>query len=560
MISQWKIKLLMAWPALALLGVGIPCRAAGDIVLWQFQDRQPGVQESRASTVDSQGNLIITGYSDDAGHDDFYTIKVSSDGQTILWSARYDHPQGDDWAVAVAVDGHDDVIITGFLYNGVNDDIAVIKYDGATGAPKWAAPFVLNGTANGYDMPRSLTIDALDNIYVAGYSQSGGSTAEDGILFKLSPDGPTGDGTPIWQFHYNGPASAEDRFDSVTAGPEGVAVTGHATVMHPDNRQDFDYLTIKLDYDGHTLWQKLFDNGSGNDLAGFGGMDAEGNVVITGEGMTGSRHDLITIKYAAIDGQQQWLTRYSAGSPNIARGLVVDGDGEVYVTGNTFTNGGKDDFYTARYAKTNGVPVWERLFDSGANNTDVPQALATDSTGGLYVTGYTHKADTQDDDFQTLKYNKANGNQIWQQAQDGPPVGGSEQPVGVAVALGISADGNVYVGGWSQQGNDLDYFAVKYNADLLNAPTSLTAQVVSQTRVDLAWQDNSNLPGNEDSFCIERCQGFACSDFTELTCAVPQDQTTYSDTTVSADAWYSYRVKGKSAALGYSLPTAPARS
>lgn len=554
-----KISVMTMVVVMGLLGSISLAQAAGDIFVWQFQHSQPGIQEAKASTVDSQGNLIITGYTNTGADDDFYTIKVSSDGQTVLWSSRYTHPQGDDWTVAVAVDGNDDVIVTGFVANGVNNDIAVIKYDGATGAQKWTAPYIFNGTANGNDIPKALAVDSLNNIYVAGYSQNGGSTSDDGLLLKLSPAGPNPDGTPIWQAHFNGTASSDDRFYTIAVGMDGIAVAGYTAVMHSGSRLDFDYLTIKFDYNGTIVWQKTYDNGTGNDLTYFTGMDLEGNVIITGEVLTGSRHDMLTIKYAAADGQQLWSTAYSGGSPNIPKGLVVDTDGETYLTGNTFTVTGKDDFYTARYAAANGAVVWEQIFDSGTDNTDIPHALAVDHSGGLYVTGYTHKAATGDDDFQTLKYNKINGNQIWQQAQDGPPVGGNEQPVGVAVALAVTADGHVYVGGWSQQAiDDLDYFAVKYNADLLNAPSSLTATVTSPTSVDLAWQDNAAIPNNEDNFCIERCQGFGCSDFLEITCAVAQDQTTYTDNTVTNDSWYAYRVTAISSSKGYSLPTTPA--
>ena len=565
--TERKTQVMVIWFALlTVLGWAASSRAAEDVFIWQFQHSQPGIQEARASTVDAHGNLIITGYTDTSGNDsdaDFYTIKISSNGQTVLWAARYTNPLGDDWAKAVAVDSNDDVIITGFRSNGINTDIAVIKYDGATGAQKWAAPYIFNGAANGNDEPMALAIDALNNIYVAGYSQNGGATADDGLLFKLTPAGANPDGTPIWQVNFNGAASGEDRFNSVSVGVDGIVVAGHTTVMHSGSRLDFDYLTIKFDYSGAMLWQKTYDNGTEDDLAYAAGLDQGGNVIVTGEVLSGSRHDMRTIKYAANDGHELWTRTYSGGSPNIPRGLVVDSDGEVYLTGNTFTISGKDDYYTARYAGANGAVVWEQVFNSGGDNVDVPQALAVDHTGGLYVTGYTHKATTNDDDFQTLKYNKANGNQIWQQAQDGPPPpqGSNEQPVGVAVALAVTADGNIYVGGWSERVidnvDDLDYFAVKYNADLLNSPTGLTATVTSPTRIDLAWQDNSADPNNEDNFCVERCQGFACNDFTEITCAVARNQTVYTDNAVSRDSWYSYRITAKNAAKGYSLPTAP---
>ena len=552
MMRQVKIKVMICWAVLALISSVSAVQAEDQILVWQFQDAKAGIQEAQASTVDSDGNLIITGYTDTAGNDDFYTIKVSSLDHTVLWAARYDHPQGDDWAVAVAVDGNDDVIVAGHINNGVNTDIAVIKYHGTTGIPVWTAPYVLNGPANGDDMPRALAVDALNNIYVAGYSNSGSSAGDDGILFKLGPDGPNPDGTPFWQVHFDGSAHNNDRFNSISIGAGGVAVAGYSTVMHSGNRQDYDYLTMKFDSLGNLLWQMTYDSGSDNDQASYVGMDTAGNVIVTGEAMSGGQQNMVTIKYAAADGAQSWITPYSAGTHNSPKGLVVDSDNEVYLIGDTFTNSGKDDFYTARYAGGDGAPVWERVFDSGNSNSDMPQALALDRTGGLYVTGHTHIDATGDDDFQTLKYNKANGNQIWQQ---GPPVGGNQQPVGVAVALGVTADGNVYVAGWSQPTtNDVDYFAVKYKADLMNAPTGLTATVVNQTCVSLSWQDNSSSP-NEDNFCIERCQGFACNDFTELTCGIGRDQIAYTDCSVTADTWYSYRVKGKSNVLAYSLPS-----
>ncbi|MBU4153110.1 MAG: DUF2341 domain-containing protein [Proteobacteria bacterium] len=554
---QRNILVMLFGLALVLVGSVSFSQAAGDLFIWQFSHSQPGIQEAKASAVDSLGNLVITGYTNSGGDDDWYTIKLSSDGQSVLWTARYANPQGDDLAVAVAVDGNDDVIVTGYVFNGVNKDIAVIKYDGANGNQQ-GEPFIMNGVANGDDLAQALAVDALNNIYVAGYSHTGTSAGDNALIFRLGPGGPNPDGTPIWQVNYNGAANGDDRFTTVIAGVSGIAVAGHSRVMHSGGREDFDYLTMKIDATGTTLWQKNYDHGSENDLAYYVGMDQFGNVIVTGEVLAGGQHDMRTIKYAGGDGQQLWARSYSGGSPNIPRGLVVDSDGEVYLAGNTFTNNGKDDFYTARYAGASGVVVWEKVFDSGANNSDIPQALAVDQTGGLYVTGYTHKAVDGDDDFQTLKYNKENGNLIWQQAQDGPPAGGNQQPVGVAVALSITADGNVYVAGWSQIATeDLDYYAVKYSADLLNSPTGLISTVVSQTRVDLVWQDNSNPPNNEDTFCVERCQGFGCGDFVEITCSVPQDQTTYSDTSVIRDIWYTYRLKGKSVALGYSLPTAP---
>jgi len=67
-------------------------------------------------------------------------------------------------------------------------------------------------------------------------------------------------------------------------------------------------------------------------------------------------------------------------------------------------------------------------------------------------------------------------------------------------------------------------------------PSDLTATAVSATQIDLAWHDNS---GDEQGFRIERSlDGFA---FTEIA-TVNTNVTTFSDTTVSPDTLYFYRV------------------
>jgi fibronectin type 3 domain-containing protein len=70
-------------------------------------------------------------------------------------------------------------------------------------------------------------------------------------------------------------------------------------------------------------------------------------------------------------------------------------------------------------------------------------------------------------------------------------------------------------------------------------PTALTALTIGDTKIDLAWTDNS---GNEDGFEVERCVGVGCSDFT-LLIALGSDVTAYLDNTTSLGNSYSYRVR-----------------
>ncbi len=71
-----------------------------------------------------------------------------------------------------------------------------------------------------------------------------------------------------------------------------------------------------------------------------------------------------------------------------------------------------------------------------------------------------------------------------------------------------------------------------------DAPTNLTAQVVSPTQIDLSWADNSD---NESDFRIERLPG-GSSSWSQIA-TVDANATTYSNTGLSCGTSYSYRVR-----------------
>jgi len=96
---------------------------------------------------------------------------------------------------------------------------------------------------------------------------------------------------------------------------------------------------------------------------------------------------------------------------------------------------------------------------------------------------------------------------------------------------------------------------------LPDAPSELAASAISSSRIDLTWQDNSD---NESGFSIERRTG---SGLYSQVATVGAGVTSYSDTSLSGDTTYYYRVKayntaGDSAysneASATTLPPSPA--
>jgi hypothetical protein len=80
-----------------ILSVGLCATAFGTdgTILWQYGDSQAGVQEARASAVDSLGNVVVTGYQNVAGNDNYWTVKFKADGSGVAWRAAYDRVGGE---------------------------------------------------------------------------------------------------------------------------------------------------------------------------------------------------------------------------------------------------------------------------------------------------------------------------------------------------------------------------------------------------------------------------------------------------------------------------------
>ena len=125
--------------------------------------------------------------------------------------------------------------------------------------------------------------------------------------------------------------------------------------------------------------------------------DSSGNVYVTGNsfGLTGITSaggvDLFVIKYDS-SGAKQWTRQLGTSSGDYANGIATDSSGNVYVNGDTWggldgnTNAGGDDIFVVKYNST-GVKQWTQQL--GSSNSDYAQGTSTDSSGNVYLTGYT---------------------------------------------------------------------------------------------------------------------------------------------------------------------------
>ena len=137
-----------------------------------------------------------------------------------------------------------------------------------------------------------------------------------------------------WEARYDGPASGADGGHRLAVDQAGnVYVTGESAGVNTFD----DYATIKYDSSGHQLWEARYNGlGNGYDRAYALVIDGEGNVYVTGasQGYIESHLDYLTVKYDTL-GNQLWVARYNGplSGEDVPYAIALDRWGNVYVTG-----------------------------------------------------------------------------------------------------------------------------------------------------------------------------------------------------------------------------------
>jgi uncharacterized delta-60 repeat protein len=434
------------------------------IALWTNRYSGPGYSNSRPTgmVLDGSGNILVTGYSYTNYNDaNYITIKYSGAG-VPLWINRYDGPGTNDArGYAVAVDSGENVYVTGYSIdtNGFSD-CATIKYSGA-GLALWTNFY--NGPSDGPDVADAVAVDSAGNCFVTGYSgnsDNGRAGAVDYLTIAYS-----GAGTALWTNRYNGPGTNIDQANAVAVdGAGNVFVTGYSYGASTTNSAD--YATIKYSGSGVPLWTNRYDGpGTNVDQASALVVNGSGDVAVTGYSYNASGSaDYATIKYSAA-GIPLWTNRYNGpgNSTDQSVAAAADSSGNVLVTGYSYgtSTASSADYATIKYSSA-GIPLWTNRYNGPGNNIDQAAAVAVDGNGNVLVTGYSYSTSTASSaDYATIKYS-AGGAPLWTNRYNGPG-NNIDQPAAVAV----DGDGNVLVTGYSYSSStasSADYATIKYSA------------------------------------------------------------------------------------------------
>jgi uncharacterized delta-60 repeat protein len=353
-----------------------------------------------AIAVDSSGNVYVTGYSTGSTTlYDYATIKYNSNGDT-LWLRRYNGP-GNSWdeAFAIAVDSAGNVYVTGYCSgNGTGYDYTTIKYNSA-GTEQWVNSY--NGPISGDDVAYAIAVDGSGNVYVTGKS-SGSGTSYDYVTIMYNSAG-----VQQWLQIYDGPGYGDDYANAIALDDvANVYVTGYSF----GSGTAADCATIKYNSAGVQEWVQRY-NGPGNssDWGKSLVLDGQRNVYVTGSSIgSGTSYDIATIKYDSA-GVQEWVQRYNGPANNydLASAMAIDDLSNIYVTGSSYTSINNYDYATIKYDSA-GVQDWAQRYNVPGNGDDWAYALTVDGPGNVYVTGESYTSSSWYD-YATVKYVQTSG-------------------------------------------------------------------------------------------------------------------------------------------------------
>lgn len=408
----------------------------GQTYQWVKYGKSQGFEYGNDIATDDTGNVYVVGQYEyttnfggvnlvSAGQHDIFIAKYSSDG-TLRWVRSAGGPHGDAGS-AIGIDAAGNIYITGefertakfspndsITSSSSNNNIYVAKYNNS-GVFQWVKKIGGSSDSRG----RAIAVDAAGYSYVSGgfsgTTNFGGvnlssSGSQDIFVAKYTPSG-----NLVWAKKAGGNRDDRgrditlDRFGNVfLAATFTLSANFSGTTVSDGTGSLMSGAVVKYDTSGNLKWVRKIGGccdttrayGPTTDEFGnvyvTGYFSAEtniGNITLVGSGNT----DAFIAKYDA-NGNAEWAKKYGGANEDFGNGSATDVRRQlVFFTGmfdyradfdsvNIFSAGNRDSWVTA--VDYDGNLKWLRI--AGGSGRDAGYAIAADTSGNVYHTGFTN--------------------------------------------------------------------------------------------------------------------------------------------------------------------------
>jgi hypothetical protein len=394
---------------------------------------------------------------------------AGDDANTPIWIQSYDG-KGDDFAMDVATDTADNIIVGGVYWNLTENGwyYNIVKYD-SSGQNLWERSWF-----SGWNSGNPL----MENY--AGYSISLATDSSDDIVAETNQRVRGTDGTTSNRYIIKYNSRGERLWDKVYENAGGQNIEGNSVAIDSDDNiisTGTSYNSagsfadiIKYSPDGAELWHNqayTMPNGGG---AGAVAVDSRNNIIVCGQ----VQGKMWMIKYDS-NSNELWRGNY----PNIYPAAVVADSQDNYLFTGIGQPGATLDYCTTKY-DTGGTFQWTTNFDSGffdwgAFDIAIDSHDVATVVGLSYFTSNPEGTATRDGlidymktaDYCAITYDPL-GNVLCKRIYNGQH---GDQGFGVATDSG----GNVILTGTSYDGATFNYVTVKFPRYVKPAPPAPVA-------------------------------------------------------------------------------------
>jgi hypothetical protein len=404
-------------------------------------------------TVDGSGDAYVTGcaYSVDfptasgayqtttgGGLSDVFVAEMNPSGTSLVYST-YLGGDGTDSGLGIALGGSGNVYVTGETSstNFPTTPGVFQTVNGGTFYKVFVTELNPSGTSlvystylggNSYDFGEAIAVDGSGNAYVTGYTTSANFPITSGVFQTVLGGAQNAFvtklnflGTALVYSTYLGGNNSDSGFGIAVDGSGNAYVTGETFSTNfpttPGTVQAVyggigDAFVTKLNSSGTSLAYSTYLGGGREDLGQAIAVDGSGTAYVTGytasaifpttsgafQTVFGGIADAFVTRLNSSGTSLAYSTFLGGVFEDYGYGIAVDGSGNAYVTGETFSTnfrttpgayqmalGGTENAFVTELDPMGSTLAYSTYL--GGSGNDAGQAIALDGLGNVYVAG-----------------------------------------------------------------------------------------------------------------------------------------------------------------------------